>query len=70
MVKSLVAQAAVINYLLEYQIKVTPPRAAEIKSQLSVHEVTFRILEPIDFRTIAADATTWKKLVDGLARPT
>ena len=69
MVKGLVAQDVVSNFLLEYQLRVTPPKAAEIKSQLVVHEVTIRILEPMDFRTIVAYATTWKQFVDGLAGP-
>ena len=63
-VKCLVVQAVVSNFLLEDQLRVTPPRVAEIKSQLSVHEVTVRILEPMEFRTIAADAATWKQFED------
>ena len=35
---------------------------AEIKSQLVVHEVTVRLLEPIDYKTIAAEANPWGKL--------
>ena len=70
LVKSLVAQAVVSNYVLEDQLRVTPPGAAEIKSQVSIHEVTVRLLEPMDFRTIAADTTTWKQFLDGLAGPT
>ena len=42
-VKSLVAQAAVSNCLLEDQPRVTQ-RVAEIQSQLVVHEVLVRIL--------------------------
>ena len=69
-IKSLVDQAAVSNFLLEDHIRVTPARLAEIQSQLSVDEVTVRILEPMDFKTITADATTLKQFMDGLAWPT
>ena len=69
-VKNLVAQAAICNFPLEDQLRVTPPRATQLKSQLYVHEVTVRLLEPMDFRTIGADAATWKQFVDGLAGTT
>ena len=69
-VKGLVAQAAVSNCLLEDHLRVTPQKVAEIRSQLAMHEVPVIILEPMDFRTIAANAATWKQLVDGLARST
>ena len=70
MVKNLVAQAALNNFLLEDELRVTPQRVAKIKSKLSLHEVTIRLLEPMDFKTIAADATMWKQFVDGLVVPT
>ena len=69
-VNGLVAQAAVSNFLLEDHLRVTPLIVAEIKSQLSIHEVIVRILEPMDFRTITADAATWKQFIEGLAGPT
>ena len=69
MVKILVAQATVSDFLLEDQLRDTPLRAAEIKSQLLIHEVTVRLLEPMDFRTITTDAATWKQFMDGLAGP-
>ena len=69
-VKGLIAQATVNNFLLEDQLRVTPPRVTEIKFQLSVHEVTVKLLEPMDFRTIATDVATWKQFMDGLVGPT
>ena len=66
----MVAQAAISNCLLEDQLRVTPQKVAEIKSQLVVHEVSVRILEPIYFRNIVEDAAAWKQFVDGLAGPT
>ena len=41
-VKGLVAQAVDSNCLLEDHLRVTPQRIADIKSQLSKHEVTVR----------------------------
>ena len=69
-VKSLVAQAVVSNCLLEDQLRVIPQRVAKIKSQLVVHEVLVRILEPMDFRTIVEDVVAWKQFVDGLVGST
>ena len=43
-IKSMVAQAAVSNFLLDNQLRVTAPRVADIKTQLSKHEVTVRFL--------------------------
>ena len=70
MVKGLVAEVAVNNFLLEDQLRVTPPRVAEIKSQLSKHEVTDRFLEPTDFETIATDVVAWKQFMNGLTGTT
>ena len=69
-VKGLFAQAAVNNFLLEDHLRVTPHKVAEIRSQLAVLEVSVIILEPMEFRTIAIDAASWNKFVDGLVEPT
>ena len=66
-VKNWVTQAAVSNYLLGDLLKVTPPKAAEIKSQLAIHEVTFILLEPIYFKTIATEVDAWRKFIGGSA---
>ena len=55
---------------MEDQLRVTPQKVAEIRSQLVGHEVSMRILGLMDFKTIATDASTWKQLVDGLTSPT
>ena len=69
-VKGLVAQAAINNFLLDDQLRVTPQRFVEIKSQPSTHKVTIIFLEPTDFETIAADVVEWRKFVNGLIGPT
>ena len=66
----MVAQAVVSNFLLEDQIQVTSPRVADIKTQLSKHEVTVRFLEPTDFGIIASGAMAWKKFINELTKPT
>ena len=68
-VKNWVSQASVSNFLLEHLLRVTPPKAVEIKSQLAIHEVTVRLLETIDFRTIAAEANAWKEFIGGSGGP-
>ena len=55
-VKSLVAQAAVSNFLLEYHIKVNPSKLVGIQSQLAIHEVTVRLMEPTDYKTTTVEA--------------
>ena len=64
-VKNLVAQATVSNFLLEDLLRVTPHKVAEIKSQLDIHEVTVRLLEPIDFKTITAEVDAWREFIGG-----
>ena len=68
-VKSLVEHVVVSNFLLEDQLRVIPPRATKIKSQLAMHEVAVRLLEPMDFKTIAAEAPAWKDFIGGSAGP-
>ena len=68
-VKSLVAQATVNNCLLEDQLGVTLPKVAGIQSQLAIHEVTFKLLEPVDFKTIIAEVAAWKEFIGGSAGP-
>ena len=68
-VKNWVAQASVSNFFLEDLLRVTPPKAAEIKSQLDIHEVTVRLLEPIDFKTIVVEDNAWKEFIGGSVGP-
>ena len=57
------------NCLLEDQLRVTAPKATEIKSQLAIHEVAVRLLEPTDLKTVAAKAAAWKEFIGELAGP-
>ena len=67
MVKTWIAQASVSNYLLEYLYRLTPPKVTTVEAQLAVHEVTVRLLEPIDYRTIKEEANVWGEYI---SRPT
>ena len=61
--KDWIAKASVINCLLEYLYQVTPPKMAEIQSQLVVHKVTVRLLEPLDYKNISTKAYAWNEFI-------
>ena len=58
-VKTYIAKASVSNYLLEYLYRLTPQKVAEVESELAVHEITIRLLEPVDYWTIAEQENAW-----------
>ena len=62
--KSVIAQAAISNCLLEDQLRVLPARMANIKAQASKHEVTVRFLGPSDFELIVLDSMAWKQFIN------
>ena len=68
-VRNWVAQASISNFLLEYLLRVTPPKAMKIKSHLAIHEVTVRLLEPMDFKTIVVEVVAWKEFIGGSVGP-
>ena len=43
---------------------------AEIESQLVVHEMTIRLLDPVDYRTIVEGANAWVEFIERSAGPT
>ena len=68
--KIVIAQAAVSNHLLEDQLRLILARVANIKSQVSKHEVIIRFLESLEFETIAIDANIWKQFINEVVGPT
>ena len=68
--KTIIAQEVVSSHLLEDQLRLIPDRVANIKSQVSKHEITIRFLEPSGFETIETYVNIWKKFINYLARPT
>ena len=42
----------------------------EVESQLVVHEVAVRLLEPMDYQTILEEAKAWYDYISRLAGPT
>ena len=51
-VKTWIAETCLSNHLLEDLYKLTPPKVTEVESQLAVHKVTVRLLEPKHYQTI------------------
>ena len=70
MIKSVIAQAAINNCLLEDQVRVIPARMADIKTQASKHEVTVRFLEATEFEIIVSDVVAWKQFITELTELT
>ena len=70
MLKSVIAQEAVISCRLEDQLRLLPARMSNIKAQASKHEVIAIFLEPSDFEKIVTDDMAWKQFIDELARST
>ena len=63
MIKNVIAQAAVSNFLLEDHLWLLLARMDDIRAQASKYEVTVRFLEPAEFDIIASDAKAWKKFI-------
>ena len=55
-IKNVIAQATLSNFLLEDQLQLLPARMVDIRAQASKHEVTVRFLEPTEFEIITLDA--------------
>ena len=69
MLKNLIDQVTVNNFLLEDQLLLLPTRMADIRAQISKHEVTLIFLEPSEFEIIASDAKAWKQFIADLNGP-
>ena len=68
-VNTWLAQASVSNHILEDIYKLTPPKVTKVESQLVVHEVNVRLLEPIDYRTILEEANAWDDYISRKTGP-
>ena len=69
-VKTWIAQASSSNYLLEDLYRVTTPKMAKVESQLAMHELTVRLLEPANYQTIAEEENAWGECISRIAGPT
>ena len=65
-IKNVIAQAAVSNYLLEDRFWLLWERMADIRAHASKHEVTVKFLEPTESEIIASDAKAWKQFIADL----
>ena len=68
-IKNVIVQATLSNFLLEDQLRLLPTRMVDIRAQDYKHEVTVRFLELSEFEIIASDAKAWKKFIAELTRP-
>ena len=68
--KTVISQEVVSNHLLEDRLCLIPARVANIKAQVSKHEITIRFLEPSGFETIATDANICKQFINDVAGST
>ena len=69
-VKTYIAQASISNNLIEDLYRVTPQKMVEVEPQPVMHEVIVRLLEPVDYRTIAEEENAWGEYISRLAGPT
>ena len=67
--KDVVAHAAVNIHLLEDEVCLIPARIEVVKNQAAKYEINIRFLEPLEFESIAAEAQTWKRLLNDQAGP-
>ena len=56
--------------LLEDIYKLTPPKVTEVESELVVHGVAVRLLDPIDYRTITEEDNVWDDYISRPVGPT
>ena len=68
-VKDWIAKASIMNFLLKDLYRVTPPKVVEIKSHLTVHEVTVRLLEPLDYKSNVVEVDAWGEFIGIPAGP-
>ena len=69
MLKTTIVQVAIINHLLEDQLRLILARMVNIKSQAAKHEITIKFLEPSSFENIATDANAWRIFMNEQAGP-
>ena len=55
----IVGQDSINAYVMEYICKDTTEGVEHIETQFSVHEVTLKVLEPIQYKAIDEEAKVW-----------
>ena len=63
MIKNVISEVEISNFLLEDQFWLLPASMADIRAQASKHEVMIRFLKPAGFEIIASDAKAWKQFI-------
>ena len=65
-IRNVIAQAVVSNFLSEDQFQLLPAKMVDIRAQASKHEVTVKFLEPTESEIISSDAKAWKQFIADL----
>ena len=55
--------------LLEDQLRLSATRIEAIRNQAAKFEINIRFLEPLEFESIASEASVWKKFLNSQAGP-
>ena len=63
-------KASINTYILEGICKITTEEVTQIDTQLKIHKVTLKLLEPMKYKTIAEEANTWAAYISSLEGPT
>ena len=64
-----VAHSTVSVQLLEDQLRLSAARIEVIRNQAAKFEINIRFLEPSEFKSIASEASAWKKFLKSQAGP-
>ena len=65
-----VSKFSVDAYLFENMFKAATKELACLEMQLSIHEVTLQVLEPIKYKTIIEDVDAWTSYMARMEGPT
>ena len=69
-IHNFVGQDSINAYLLEGICKDTIEEVAHIETQLSINEVTLKVLDTIKYKAIDEEANAWAGYISSVARPT
>ena len=65
-----VGHAYINAYFLEDICKAMEKGVGHIETQLSIHEVTLQVLEPIKYKAIDEEANAWEEYIFSVEGPT
>ena len=65
-----IVQVSVHKHMFEELPSQNVPKVKEIESQLSKHDITARVLDPVEYRIINEEAQAWDVYIKSPTRPT